>query len=635
MSLSTAIALLLLSSNASKKASENTTLPQMVNNTFVVEIVSSIHHLYQFENFVFFISPNLALNSQMAEDFLQEFWQGFPMVSSVLMINNNQSMRGFLSTSSLCMVLTTHQEDPIMNMAAASMEGVRYLKTIFIFFPMEKRRKTKDKLQEYVFFETIQLLYEWIWKTQFINTVLVTTQNNVFIQEPYPVTNVINLTAQWNVRNFFVPYRSNFKGYVVKTPLRHDPPRIFYMTRSPYGFRKNHRVSGVSGKLFMSFLSYINATYAKNDNDQLETEPVKLDRIIEMVDNQELEVSLHSYTDMLKSQAGNSYPIGINDWCIMVPYRNRSPEHLYLKKSFRRYTWWLLFLSIGYVTLAIWLCTPSESRDLGLSFVQTINSLLLIVPLKFLTLPIFRMRYMFIVLFVWGFFVSNFYLTKMASYLTASPEIPQINTYEDVIAEKLPIMVMPYEYAIMQSYNFPQAFMDLVVNASDKLEMDQHRDNFNTSYGYSTQTDRWIFENLQQRYMKSPLFRLTDMCIGPFNHVFPMLRDSHFQQPLETFILTAVQAGLMRHWERKAFGDALYLGYAHLIMVDDPEKPLTMDFFRSIWIVWWLGMVTSGLILCLEIKHISWQRIKTVCGQVAHRICNKIFGTVTQWKERI
>uniref|UniRef100_A0A1I8PUH3 Ionotropic glutamate receptor C-terminal domain-containing protein n=1 Tax=Stomoxys calcitrans TaxID=35570 RepID=A0A1I8PUH3_STOCA len=581
MPLNTTIALtLLLSSNASKMANETTVAsPQMVDNRFVFKIVQNLQQLYEFKNFVFFISPRLAIESEIADDFLQGFWKMFPFIPTVMMLNNKESMRGFLGSSSLCMVLTTHLEDPIMEVAALAMKGVRLLKTMFILFPQKLERakaaKATDPFQEHKFFEDLGVLYNWIWKKQFINTLLITIHNNVFIQEPYPMRKLVNITNNWNAHSFFVNYRDNFKGYVIRTPLRHDLPRIFYMTRLPNSSKRTHRVSGVSGKLFMAFLGHINATFDEYYKDGKETEPVQLAKIIEMVESGELDISLHSYTDMLKSTAGNSYPIGINDWCFM--------------------------------------------HNLSLAFLQAISSMLLIMPLRILTLPIARIRFIYVLLFLLGFLVTNLYVSKMASFLTASPTVPQISTVQDIIDAKLGAMIMAYEYEILKEFNWPKQFMDLVVNAT-KPVMDKHRDRLNTSYGYATQTDRWVFANRQQRYMKKPIFRLSDTCIGPYYHVYPMLRDSHLAQPLEAFIVRSLEAGLILHWEREAFQDALYLGYMRMIPENCSIMALKLDFFRSIWYLWWFGLILGSLVFYLEVKRVTWWKIK----EYSRKLCNKI-----------
>ncbi|XP_013098187.1 uncharacterized protein LOC106081045 [Stomoxys calcitrans] len=608
MALDSAIALLILSSNIASNHKQQPQ-PQMVNNSFVIEIVSSIHERYQFKNFVFYISEHLALDTEISNDFLEDFWETFPTVPSILMINNNQSMAGFLSTPALCLVLTTGFDDPVMKLAAEGMRGVRFLKTIFIYFPILTSEEYYQSFKDYNrFTEGIRRIYGWIWRRQFINCLLVTVDNNVFIHEPYPTLQIVNVTSQWNTSTFFVDYSTDFKGYVLDSPVRYDLPRVVFMTGPRYGLgKKEPHLSGVSGILFMVFVNYINASYDESEIDGHEYEPVNLLEIINMIQLKQLEISMNSYTEILGSNIGSSYPIGINDWCMMVPYRNETPAQKFLQKSFRSYTWYLMCFSVFYIALGLWLSTPPPKRDISLSLLQAICSMVMISPLRILKVPSTRIRFLFVLLFIMGFFITNLYLTKMASFLTASPEVPQINTVQDVIDAKLPIMVANYEYEIMMSKNFPAEFIALLVPVS-KGEMDKHRDSFNNSFGYSIQSDRWDFLSIQQRFMKKPMFRLSEICMGPFYHVFPIQKDSHLAKPLQEFIMSAFQYGLMSFWNTEAFADALYLDYVTIIVEDDHVSPLSLTFFRSIWMLWWIGLLLAGLAFCLEVKWHLLQR---------------------------
>ncbi|XP_013098189.1 uncharacterized protein LOC106081047 [Stomoxys calcitrans] len=611
MVLDSAIALLILSSNFPRIHQDQLPPPQMVNNSFVNEIVSSIHELYQFKNFVFYTSRRLALDTEISNDFFHDFWETFPLVSSILMVNNNQSMAGFLSTPTLCLIMTTGFDDPIMKLAAEGMRGVRFLKTIFVYFPILSSEEYYHSLKDYNgFSESIRRLYAWIWRKQFINCLLMTVDNNIFIHEPYPTLEIINVTSSWNSSTFFVDYSTDFKGYAINSPIRYDLPRVFYMTGPRYGLgKKKPHVSGATGKLFMVFVEHIKASYNESQTDGHEYDPVDLPETIKMIELNQLEISMNSYTEYIATNIGSSYPIGINDWCMMVPNRIATPAHNFLQRSFRGYTWFLVSFSIFYIALSIWLFTPPPKRDISLSLLQAICSMLLISPLRVLKGPSLRIRLIFVMLFIMGFFVTNLYLTKMASFLTSSPEVPQINSMQDVVDAKLPIMVTTFEYESMLSKNFPTEFMALMVPVS-KGEMDKHRDQFNKSFGYSTQTDRWRFLSIQQRFMKEPMFRLSKICMGPFYHIIPIQRDSHFSRPLRKFMMSAFQYGLMSHWNYEAFADALYMKYVKVILEHETVEPLSLTYFRSIWIIWLIGLILSTLAFCVELKWHLWQQNK-------------------------
>ncbi|XP_037941339.1 uncharacterized protein LOC119674280 [Teleopsis dalmanni] len=558
-------ALLLLSVGANENSSRNSTLPypKWVNESFVIEIVHELHDVYKFKNFVFYITEKLSLHSYVFLKFFNNFWKAFPTAPNIIIRSSKFAylMDGFLSTPSLCLVLTTGPDDPIMELASESLKGVHMLKTIFVLFPILDSDDVFSSSERFKnFSNSIHLTYEWIWKHQFTNTILLTKNNNVFIHEPYPVPTIVNKTENWTAEDFFINYMSDFKGYVVDTPIRFDVPRVFYGFNRQQNGTENTIISGTSLELFVSFVESINATLNDSTFNSSQLVTANFDLLIAYIADELIEIGIHSFTDMYNMDIGRSYPIGINDWCIMVPYKNRSPDNLYLMRTFQPLIWYLIFFSLVYISIILWMCITDGPKEFSISMLQALCSLLCIVPTKILLIPTARMRFLYVMLFLFGFMLSNMYISKMASFLTTSPQAQQILDVEDIISEDLHVMVVEFEYNMLAASpnSFNKRFLKQL-QIVDKAVLDLHRDNMNTSFGYSVQTDRWKFLNKQQKYLKKPLFRLSEICVGPFYHVFPMQFDSHLSTPLKDFIMYASQCGLYKHWEESAFADALRL----------------------------------------------------------------------------
>ncbi|KAM7342392.1 uncharacterized protein ACRADG_009836 [Cochliomyia hominivorax] len=621
MSLNNSLNLLLLASTASHWNNSEKAFPQLVNSSFVIDVVSKLHAQVGFRNFVFYISERLHRDTDTATVFFQDFWDAFPIAPTVVINNNSKSMRGILSKPSLCLIMTTEWNDPIMELAALSLKRVRYFETMFLLFPIGISDKFYINYKDFTQFnDNIRFIYEWSWRKQFLNTMLITIHNNIYLYDPFPKGTVVNKTDNWTIEDFILPDKLNIKGREIKTPIRFDLPRVFCLRRFPNKGRIT-RLTGSSGKLLEAFITYINGTFNDSLIHEQEFEPYDVTTFMKQVETKQLEISVHSYTSMMNSTVGTSYPIGINDWCIMVPFRNSSPEHMYLERSFHRNSWFLLCFAVLYITMGIWLCSPLQQHDLSLSFLQSICSLLLIAPLKVITLPIARLRFLFVLLFVVGFCITNMYLSKMASYLTASSDQDQIDTEQDIVEANLNIMMLHDEYNMMLRKNYTNAFLDLIVPVSKQI-LSKHRDALNTSYGYTVSSDRWVFLNKQQDYLKKPLFRLTSMCIGPYYHVFPLQKDSYLMQPLKDFILAVQQTGYMFFWENEAFDDALFLGYVQMFKIDYNFTPLSIDFFRSLCYVWWLGLTLATLTFVLEVKGFT----KATLNRAAEKFLNWLKG---------
>ncbi|XP_017013892.2 uncharacterized protein Ir56d [Drosophila takahashii] len=587
----------------------------LLNNSFVLEMFFRITQLYHFKNFIFYISERLDLKNKDSQEFFHDFWTYFPLAPNLIITRQHHvaiPMMQFISTPSLVMVFTTAKDDPIMEVAAQSLRGIRWLKTIFILFPSLESRDFDSNPESYAQFSAgITAFYEWVWKKQFINTLLVTIKDSVFVLDPYPTPSVVNKTSDWRAEDFFQKYAKNMKGYEVRTPILYDLPRVFKSDRPTNRFEKSF-VHGTSGNLFLGFLEFVNATLV-DTSVNMTASYLNMTDLLDLVSQGVYETLIHSFTEITtKYVVSYSYPIGINDCCIMVPYRNQSPADQYMREALQENVWLLIILFTLYITLAIWLCSPLRPRDLSAAFLQSICTLTYSAPTFIIRTPTLRMRYLYVVLAIWGIVTSNLYISRMTSYFTTAPPPRQVNTVQDVVEANLRIKMLAVEHERMSKspLQYPASYMHQV-DLVDKHMLDLHREPFNTSFGYTVSSDRWRFLDMQQLHLRKPIFRLTDICEGPFYHVFPMHQDSHLRSPMTEYIMIAQQAGLMNHWKREAFWEAVHLHRIQVHMFDEEPMALTLNFFASILRTWTFGLILAGLAFAAEMKwheHVTLKR---------------------------
>ncbi|KAH8279099.1 hypothetical protein KR026_001831 [Drosophila bipectinata] len=586
---------------------------QLINNTFVLELLFEITQLYHFKNFIFYISERLNLKNKDAHEFFLGFWSTFPLAPNLIITREYEApipMIQFISTPSLVMIYTTARDDPIMELAAQSLQGIRWLKTIFVLFPSLSSRDFDSNLESFAQFSAeIKDIYDWVWSKQFINTVIVTIKDNVFLLEPYPAPAVVNVTGSWQAEDFFVKYSKNMKGYEVRTPILYDLPRVFKSDRPTNGYEKNF-VHGTSGNLFLGFLHFVNATLV-DTTANMTTNYLNITTLLELVAQGVYETLIHSYTELtVKHVVSYSYPIGINDCCIMVPFQNQSPEDQYMREALQGNVWILIIFFTLYIALAIWVCSPLRPRDFSAAFLQSICTLTYSAPTFIIKTPTWRMRYLYVVLAIMGIVTSNMYISRMTSYFTTAPAQHQVNTVDDVVKANLRILMLSLERERMEKSprQYPPSYMRQVETV-DKHVMDMHREPFNTSFGYTVSSDRWRYLDMQQNHLRKPIFRLSDICEGPFYHVFPMKLDSHLRSPMTEYIMIAQQAGLMNHWKREAFWEAIHLGRVKVHIVDEEPKALSLSFFSSMLRTWTFGLVVAGLAFAAEMK---WYQYATL-----------------------
>ncbi|KAL7738515.1 hypothetical protein ACLKA6_006821 [Drosophila palustris] len=569
----------------------------IINNSFVLDVIWRINRSKKFKNFIFYISEQLNLNNPGGTEFFQNFFSTFPLVPRIFVRHHDYSpvlIRDLISTPALVMVCTTGHDDPIMEVAAQSLRGMRWLKTVFILFPGLRRDIDKrDAL-----WGNVKSVLDWTWSKQFTSTLLLTIENSLFALNPYPTPRVENKTHSWRVNDFSNEGRNaiNTKGYQIRTPVLNDMPRVFKGT-------DQRTVYGTSASFFKDFLEFINATMLDTSGN-LTIKSFELPYLLELVTQGVYETLIHSFTDLSGNYSVSiSHPIGINDWCIMVPYSNEQQQELYVREALQNNVWLLLFLAVIYMTFAVWLCSPRRPRDLSGAMLQCICSITNNPPLSIIQESTLRMRFLYLIFFIMGLNCSNMYISKMASYLTSSPTPRQLNTLQDIVDADLRILVQAYEYdrLLRSPETYSSRFMQQVEVVSAEI-LQSHRDTLNASFGFFVPTDRWDFINMQQRHLNHPNFRLTDICSGPFYHVFPMHLDSHLRSSHQNFILIAQQAGLEVHWKSQAFWEALRMHHFQLFVDDEEPTPLSMSFLASVMRTWCLGLLLAGFAFALEMK---------------------------------
>ncbi|KAH8298556.1 hypothetical protein KR044_011026 [Drosophila immigrans] len=568
-----------------------------INNSFVLDVILRLNHSKNFKNFIFFISQQLNLNNAGAIEFFGNFWLTFPYVPRIFVRRPSyspRSIRDLISTPSLVVVCTTNRSDPIMEVAAQSLRGMRWLKTVFVLFPvLPKDLDHTDALSSQV-----KDVLDWTWTKQFTNNFLLTIQNGLFLLRPYPTPRIVNKTRRWRIKDLFRDSSNalNTKGYEIRTPILNDLPRVFKGT-------DQKTVYGTSAEFFMDFLEFINARIVDTSSN-LSIKSFELPTLLELVAQGVYETLIHSFTDLIGNYSVSiSYPIGINDWCIMVPYSNESFQELYVREALQNSVWLLLLLAVVYMSFAIWLCSPQRPRDLSGAVLQCICSITNNPPLSVMKTGTLRMRFLYVILFIMGLNCSNMYISKMASYLTSAPPPRQLNTLEDIIDANLRILVQSYEYdrLVRSPQLYTPRFMQQVDVVSAEV-LQQHRDRMNATYGFFVPSDRWGFINMQQQHLKWPIFRLTEICSGPFYHVYPMHLDSHLRSAHQNFILISQQSGLRVHWKREAFWAALRTHHFRLFIDHDEPTPLSMSFISSMVRTWCFGLVLAGFAFAFEMK---------------------------------
>ncbi|KAH8418372.1 hypothetical protein KR222_004511, partial [Zaprionus bogoriensis] len=436
-----------------------------------------------------------------------------------------------------------------------------------------------------------------LWSLQFLHT-LVLHKQRVYAYSPYPKLRFFELqSAVGGSGALFPAAPRDLRGYVVSTPAENDLPRVFRVRDARTGAPL---IRGFGYRIFAEFLRRHNAQLHVSNARQWQGvgSSVDMSRIIQLIGDRQLEISMHPYVG-IDSQLGIlSYPLTIARNCLIVPVRNEIPRYMYLLRPFNWSSWLLLLAAVLYIALALHWLNPGAPASPGSSLLEGLCQLLFLGAPRRIYAPTWRYFLVALQLAVLGFIVTNCYSNQLSSFLTATLVGEQVNTFEQLIAQQQRILTKHHEIPMLLQQVPPQLeqqVAQLVVGA-EAGEQVRALLSFNTSYSYPFTVERWEFFALQQQYAQKPIYRYSSVCLGAPIIGFPMRHDSHLEVPLKHFIMWVQCTGLYSHWLVSDFSDALRAGYVRLIDNADYFKALNLDTLRLAWYVLLCGWLLAAML---------------------------------------
>lgn len=333
---------------------------------------------------------------------------------------------------------------------------------------------------------------------------------------------------------------------------------------------------------------------------------------MQLVLQKEIEISIHSYGLYNRSLIGGSYSIFGVDWCLMVPIQKEIPRYMYPVLPLKWGVWILLLFSVVYIGLVLnvfdWILHDQRRWRRGGRFGEgVLNAVAFMVNIP-ATYRLDSAHWkhitgVYIFLMIFGFVLSNYYTTLLASFLTTTVFKDNLNTIDHLVASGINIMA--------QDFDAEKLFPENTSHDSDKIRKilkvvspavyNQHRNNFNQSFAYPLSSDKWQFLAKQQKLSQRPLFRYSNICfLANIPITFLMEYDSHLQESLNDFILKVYASGLVYYWVERDFELAVLMGemqrFRNLVTV----SPITLETLIIVWMVLGVGLALSAIAFMLK-----------------------------------
>ncbi|XP_055840868.1 uncharacterized protein LOC129908431 [Episyrphus balteatus] len=314
----------------------------------------------------------------------------------------------------------------------------------------------------------------------------------------------------------------------------------------------------------------------------------------------ELDLSMNAHSP--QSRGGWSYPAKVITCVLMVPVNGYVNPDEYFVRPFSTGVWMCVGLFLVYVTVMKVLLNKCRQKnpEYWHSFSEAYSAILMLGPEKTVTT-----NYSFhIQVFLFTFLIGSIYVIYFTSFMTAFIRIKQYDTIEDLIDNKVPIMLPKYDYnLILKTSVYPKKFTELFLPVDLKMYTHHLYSLHSINFAFVVGEDRMDFFNTVERTLKEPLFRKAREKLNFYFLSYIMPPNSVFEDILNDCIMRVQDAGLIQKWDSDFTFNAmvhLKLFWKDHFFTGIEHVALNIGHFKFAWTGLAVGLILSTLVFLWE-----------------------------------
>lgn len=401
------------------------------------------------------------------------------------------------------------------------------------------------------------------------------------------------------MKNQQYPYERvhlNLMGFPIRSYVTSDAPRAFKYING----HGKLVYAGYGCKLVLAFVKKHNGTF-----DEIfynETRNIDGRVLHRLIMDKEIDVTMHPYP-LFIHVLSFSFPVNQMKICIMVPAPQEVKASLYNILPFESITWYSIFASI-FVFFCVHVMVKLISGgkiDFTKDIIDSIGVIVMITPKIQIYNRSWESRVILVFIGLYGILVTNLYQTNLTSFYTTKVYEEKIETIEDMMRVNITIMVPQIEWIFHRNFIESKAFKNQFLPVDLATYID-HRNSFNTSYGYAASSDKilWLLE--QQAFFERPVFRSPIYCYYPAYLMIGMQYISPYEEALDRVILQSYQGGLLKKWLKDSLDESVDAGIVkRRIVLRSKFNTLILENLTYFWILWGTGMILSVICYLIEI----------------------------------
>nr|XP_017097381.2 uncharacterized protein LOC108125627 [Drosophila bipectinata] len=406
---------------------------------------------------------------------------------------------------------------------------------------------------------------------------------------------------------YFEPQLKDIGGWVLKTV----PDNIMPRTVSYRDANGNRQLAGYLAQLIRTYVKSINATL------QIMWDLSPEDGMIHLTDIlQRLNVDIPLGMDALGyGSPKQNIPMEISKWFLMIPMEpclQRARFFYFTNLGFQAMIL-LAVIMLGVLCSALRLeVRPYSVRRWWCIEDQVLRGILaqpFILPRPLAA----RLMFIYWLLLISGFFMTNYYSAVLETWLINPPVMSQILSWQDMRSMNLKVLVIKDEYKNwphMVGEDFVKEQNDIFM-LTDSADFQRRRLLMDPSYAYPVTMTLWPLLEQEQARLDRRIFRESEeMVFRPFLILsIPLPDNSIFQKSFQRYVQLTHQSGLYKYWFKRAFEELRALEKISYKVDTDLSsyRDLKVEDYCYVWLGYFCAILASFVVYLLELGFHCWQ----------------------------